>query len=255
MPLYVYGLMRARDAPAACRKVKAGGSGLSAVEHEHVAALVSSISEDDLKLRRETLRAHTDVLQAAFRHGPVLPLRFGTALADEEAVKRDLLAPRAEHFRARLDALEEKAEMQVKATYLEEPLLRSILSEDPELARSAQRVRELPSDASHFERIRLGEGIAAVIGKRRETDAQELFDALRPLALAVVVGELQLERSVFNGAFLVEAGRLQEFDATVERLSRERADRMQFKLIGPMPAHSFADREWEGETVAASTRS
>jgi hypothetical protein len=184
----------------------------------------------------------------------VLPLRFGTALADEGAVQRDLLVPRREHFRARLDALERKAEMQVKATYLEEPLLRSILAGDPRLAQSAQRVRELPADATHFERIRLGESIAAAIGGRRATDAQELLDLLRPLALAVVVGEPQHERSVFNGAFLVDAEHLKEFDAAVERLSRARADHMQFKLIGPMPAHSFADREWEGDTVIAATR-
>ena len=254
MALYVYGLMWASDAAGACRDAKAGGPALRTVEHEEVAALVSRVSDRDLKLRRENLRAHTDVLQAAFRHGPVLPLRFGTALPDENAVKRDLLAPRAERFRTRLDALEEKAEMQVKATYLEEPLLRSLLAQDPRLAQTAQRVRELPSDATHFERIGLGEAITAAIVERRASDGQELLDALRPLALALVVGELQHERSVFNGAFLVEAGRIDEFDAAVEELSRARAGQMQFKLIGPMPAHSFADRDWERQTVGSTAR-
>jgi hypothetical protein len=44
---------------------------------------------------------------------------------------------------------------------------------------------------------------------------------------------------VVNAAFLVERARLDDFDAQVERVSRERATRMQFKLVGPRPAHSF----------------
>ena len=69
-----------------------------------------------------------DVLQAAFDHGPVLPFRFGTAVADADTVVRDVLAPSREQLDARLEALDGKVEMQVKATYAEAPLLRSILT-------------------------------------------------------------------------------------------------------------------------------
>lgn len=274
MALYAYGLMRADDARKATAAAKEGGArheggagreggaqqeggarqegggglpSVRSVEHEGLAALVSEIGEGTVQVRREMLTGHVDVLRAAFRHGPVLPLRFGTALPDEESVQRELLGRDTAAMIVRLQALEGKAEMQVKASYMEEPLLRSVLSENQELAQVSERIRGLPDDATHFERIRLGEGIAAAVEARRDADAQQLLDAFSPFAVAVVVGELQHERMALNAAFLVENGGLQRFDAAVEELSRARAQDMEFKLIGPLPAHSFADRQWEAQ--------
>jgi gas vesicle protein GvpL/GvpF len=253
--LYVYGLMRAQDAAdAASGKRSDTAPALRAVEHQGLSALVSQMPEGAIRLRRESLLAHSDVLQTAFAHGPVLPLRFGTSFPDEAALERELLAPRADVLLARLDALEGAAEMQVKATYLEEPLLRSVLAGDPRLARAAERIRGLPAAATHFERIRLGEAIGAAIQGRREADAEALLGRVSSLAIAVAIGELQHERMVLSASFLVHRSKLEEFDAAVEQLSESYASQMQFRLLGPMPAHSFADREWEsaGENMSSA---
>ena len=39
-------------------------------------------------------------------------------------------------------------------------------------------------------------------------------------------------------------------DMTVEELSDRHSVDAQFKVIGPMPAHSFADHEWEAAPTA-----
>src|SRR5205807_9204637 len=129
---------------------------------------------------------------------------------------RELLAPHGERLAARIEALDGTVEMQVKAVYSEEPLLRSILAQNRALARSAQRIRELPAAATHFERIRLGEAIASGVQARRHADEQELLSALRPLSLAVAVSNPHHERAVLNGAFLVERSGLARFDDAVE---------------------------------------
>jgi hypothetical protein len=246
MAFYVYGLMRVRDArvAAAAGPVEAR---LEAVVCEGVAALGSNAGDDSVKLRREAVVGHTDVLQAAFEHGPILPLRFGTVLADREAITAELLAPRAQALLARLDWLEQRAEMRLKADYLEEPLLRSVLDRDPALARAAKRMRELPAAASHFERIRIGEAIAAAVHGRRTVDADAMLAALAPLCVSVSASDPRHEHAVLSAAFLLDRAGLERFDGAVEELSRVHADRMQLKLIGPMPAYSFADREWEAE--------
>jgi hypothetical protein len=46
-----------------------------------------------------------------------------------------------------------------------------------------------------------------------------------------------------NASFLVSDEMRDRFDQTVERLASERAQLTEFKLIGPLPAHSFADRQ------------
>src|SRR5581483_412032 len=167
MALYVYGIMRAADAAKAARKGE-----VEAVRQDGIAALVKDVPDDELRLRREVVLGHADVLQAAFKHGPVLPLRFGTAVADAGAVAKDMLAPRIDVLAQRLDALGGKAEMQVKAVYAEEPLLRSILDADPALRRTVDRVRRLPPAATHFDQIRIGEAIAAAVQMRRTADGE-----------------------------------------------------------------------------------
>jgi hypothetical protein len=253
MALYVYGFMRREDGASATRGAPSGGPAVSAVVHGELCALVSEVPDDNLALRRESALAHTDTLQRAFGHGPVLPLRFGTVLTDASSLEREVLAPRQEELLTRLGELEAVAEMQVKATYMEEPLLRSILASSPALAEKAARIRQLPADATHFDRLALGEAITLAVQSRQQADAQRIVAALSDLALAVSVGELAHERGVVNASFLVADDRLDEFDAAVEKLSQEHADRMQFKLLGPMPAYSFADSGWRQPTRAGST--
>lgn len=250
MALYVYGVMRATDRPAAL------GSGDGAVEvdfveHAGLCALVSDVPDGAaVRVRRDTLMAHSALLQQALEHGPVLPLRFGVVIADGDVLRRDLLEPRAPALVARLDALQGKVEMQVKATYREEPLLRSVVGGDATLREAAARIRRLPAAATHFERIRLGELVAQAVQGRREAATRQLVGALEPLALATEIGEPQHERMALNASFLVDRDALEGFDAAVESLSAERAAEMDFRLIGPLPAHSFAEREWELEAPA-----
>jgi hypothetical protein len=223
---------------------------MQTVEHDGLCALVTAIGDGDVVLRRESALAHSNALQAAFQHGPVLPLRFGTVLGDEAAVQQELLAPRTQVLTRRLDALEGLAEMQVKATYIEEPLLQEVLSGSPRLMQAATRIRQLPAAATHFERVALGEAIAGEVQARRQTDAQWLLDELSPVAVAVSQGECNDDHGVLNASFLVTAEGVPEFDAAVERMSERRAGEMQFRLIGPMPAHSFADQAWEEQSAS-----
>lgn len=250
MALYVYGIMRSPDAARAAR-ASVGTVVIETVEHSPVSALVSPTPGAELQLRRDNILGHAEVLQAAFEHGPVLPFRFGTVVADAETVIRELLAPSADGLAARLDALDGKAEMQLKAVYSEEPLLRSILGQDPAIARSVERTQRMPSAATHFERIRIGEAIAAAVQARSAADGKAFLDVLTPIAVDHVVSPPHHERAVANVAFLVDRAELSRFDHAVEALSEQRGAEIEFKLLGPMPPYSFADRALSPETPEA----
>lgn len=253
MALYVYGIMRAGDAASAARPARSDdGPQLGTIEHNGVGALVSTVPDGQVRMQRNTILAHANVLQGAFEHGPVLPLRLGTVMADEEAVKGGVLAPQAEALAARLDALDGTAEMQVKAIYAEAPLLRAVLAQNPALKQAVERTRGLPAAATHFEQIRIGEAIAAAVQSRQATDGEALADTLRPLALAMRVSAPHHERAVMNAAFLVDKHELSRFDKAVEQLSSEHGSDIEFKLIGPMPPYSFADGEWQPGQVKAT---
>ncbi len=57
--------------------------------------------------------AHLVAVSTLIQYGPVLPVRFGTVAADEDAVRTEILAPSAAAFRADLDRLDGLAEVHV----------------------------------------------------------------------------------------------------------------------------------------------
>jgi hypothetical protein len=72
-------------------------------------------------------------------------------------------------------------------------------------------------------------------------DKAAIVDALAPLAVATSEGEAPAEYMILSMAFLVDRDRLGEFDAAIEAVSRERRERMQFRLVGPLPPYSFVN--------------
>ena len=251
MPLYVYGLMRASDLGSDA-DLTYDKAAIDVVVHEGLAALTSAVEGEPVRLRREAVTSHSDVLQRALKRGPIVPLRFGTIVPDADTLKRDLLAARHEEMRARLEQLAGKAEFRLKVTYREDQMLRSILVENPALKRSAQAIQGLPAQASHFHRVGLGERITLAVQARRDADARDMLSELAPLAVAVEVGALQQPEMTLNVSFLVSDEMREPFDQTVERLASERAQLMEFKLIGPLPAHSFADGQLGTPVMSAA---
>jgi hypothetical protein len=240
--LYVYGVTRA-GAGHAPEASGVGDSPVQTVERGSVAALVSEVPGETVPPRAKNLTAHTEVLRAAMDDGTVLPMRFGVLMPDADTVARDLLETREPWLTGMLDALEGRVEMTVSSMYHADVLLTEVVSSDPTIAALRERVQSRPAAATHFARIRLGELVAQAVDARRAADAEAILDALRPLADSFVPGEPLHERMVVNAAFLVHRDRLTKFDAAVERVSAERADRMHFRLTGPLPPFSFVGAE------------
>lgn len=233
MALYVYGVMRASDVP----------KGSASVCEGDLAALVEEIEDGQVKAERAALSRHLETLRGLLGDGPVVPMSFGTVMPGEETLRRDLLEARGEELTRLLEHLEDKVEFEVTATYDEEAMLRCALERDPQLASERDRLRGLPEDATHFARAALGEKVVAAVDAMRAQDAAAILSDLEPLAVSVRPGRALHERIVLTAAFLLEGARVEDFDSAMERASRERADRMSFKLVGPLPAFSFVDGE------------
>jgi hypothetical protein len=226
MGIYVYGFVRRADLAG------------DAIVEGDLAALTRRVEGERVPLSRDAALEHAEVLSAALERGPVLPLRFGHVMPDEEAVRLHI-ASRTDELERLLAELEDRVEMDVTAVYREEPLLREVLAENPALAAAQRAIRGRPEAATHFERIRLGEGVAAAVEAKRAADGAAILHELQGAAVAVSADPPRHERMLVNAAFLVQRDRLPEFDDRVERVSRDRAERMEFRLVGPRPAHSF----------------
>ena len=238
-PTYVYGVLAAPVSEATGRGI--GGAPIRAVTSDGIAALVSELPEEELTFGREEMTTHARVLEAVLERGTVLPMRFGVVMADAEAVRHDLLEAHRDELRRQLTELQGKVELRVRAVYEEQPLMREVLAEDPQLAHQRDQLRNMPPAAAHFQQIQLGERVARAVEAKRELDAQQILDALSPLALTAAVSDPNHERVVLSASFLVDVEQLENFDAAVDQIGRAQADRMRFRYTGPLPPHSFVE--------------
>ncbi|MFL5927277.1 MAG: GvpL/GvpF family gas vesicle protein [Gaiellaceae bacterium] len=232
--LYVYGLTSSGARGVAGRGI--GDAEVALLEHGELAAIVSAAGAGPLRAKRRDLLRHSDVLQQAFAHAPVLPFRFGTVLSSEDAVN-ELLAGRYEELVALLQRFEGTSELRLRATFVERSVLAEIVQEDPRIAQLRESTRAAGADDPR--RVALGEAVAGALAAKRALAADEVVASLAAHALDVRVEEQREELEVVRGSFLVSVRDVRAVERAAETLAKRHAGRITFDLIGPMPPHSF----------------
>jgi hypothetical protein len=229
--VHVYGVIAADD-PCALP------TGVRRVVHDDLAALVSDAGREAVHAAR-ALREHWSILEQVVQETTVLPIRFGTVMADDDAVIADFLASSHHGLRAGLDALAGKVQVTVKGTYEHDALLRSVVARSTAIGRLKAEVDALPEAASYAKRIQLGELVASGVEHEREHDAALVLERLEPLAVASRAESASGLDGAVNVAFLVERDGIDAFGAAAFALARELQGRISLRSIGPLPAYSF----------------
>jgi hypothetical protein len=228
----VYGVVAASD-------TFAEPTGTRRIVHGDVAAVVADVQDRGLSASR-ALREHWGILSEIASATTVLPIRFGTAMGGDDAVVDEFLAPNHDGLRDALATLQGKVQLTVKGSYEQEVLLRGVVERSPAIARLRAQVEQLPEAASYAKRIQLGELVSAEVEREREHDSAFVTQRLDPLAVATRRDPASGPDGAVNSAFLVERDQVATFEAAVAELRGAVAGRMQLRVIGPLPAYSFA---------------
>jgi hypothetical protein len=246
--VYVYGVLRASDlGPVAVAGVQ--GSEVRGVAHGGLAALTSRLKGGALAAAQE-VRAHWRVLEEASKNATILPIRFGTVLESDDAVRARLLEPNGYNLSALLKEVDGCVQLTIKGDYEEEALLREVLQTSPAVAALRGRIRALPEAASYYDRIRLGELVAAEVTRRRQDDTRQALATLQPLAVAAKEEEPTHPNAAFNLAFLVAREKQPAFDKKVGTLVGELGSRVAIRYVGPLPPYSFAEADLSAGSAA-----
>jgi Gas vesicle synthesis protein GvpL/GvpF len=185
--------------------------------------LVAVVSDHQPRAATPTaaLWEYEETVESLMDRLTVLPVRFGSVLADDAAARAELRARRA-WLRQALRRVRGAVELGVRA--------------------SRPDGQAPPARAAH-----LGDGTAYMLARLREhRRAQAVADRLASLrALARASTQRVLPDSVVpvRGAYLVECDRVGEFAAAVRCLDRELPE-VALVCTGPWPPYSFA-REGE----------
>ena len=232
------------------------GSPVRTVVLGDLACVVSDSPDTRYDSTRANMMAHETVIEGVMlRDGfTVLPIRFGTvtkkgASSPEEAI-RGLLRKRFQEFQELYEELAGTVELGLKALWKDERAIFSeIVSTSGDIRRLRNALKGRSPEATHFDRMHLGEMVKVALDAHRDRDAKRILSPLRPLARRVRENKTALDRMVLNAAFLVDKAREEAFDQAVKRLDEELGDRMVFKYTGPNPPFNFCEIAvtWEEE--------
>ena len=236
--LFVYGVIDAgTDVPEGLTGLDE--SPLHKVVHGDVAAVVGGFTVDRPPSRRRDLVAYNTAVDRVAGAGAVIPVRFGSALPDEQAVAEELLAPAEAHFADLLRELAHRSQYRVQASYLQEVVLAEVVAADPEIAELHRHTRGLPEEAAYGQRVRLGELVARAMEARQHHDADQLLAAVLTHAVAhVVIPSSPLDR-LLDVAVLVDDDAREPFEEGLEELAEQVHERIQVRLLGPTAPYDF----------------
>jgi hypothetical protein len=200
-------------------------------------AVAVSATHPGLRARRRDLMAHQGLLLTLAQAGPVLPMRFGVVAPDEAAVLADVAARRSEHAGV-LERLDDRIEMNIKITPLQDNLA-ALIREDPVVRRMREETRRHPGYEAN---IRLGEAVVAGLRRRAAVASARLPDRFAKIADDMRPGP-DVEGCVLNASFLVPRREEGRFRGVAERFATEHRDRLDLRLTGPLPCYSFVTSE------------
>lgn len=238
---YVYGIVPdTAEPPEDATGVGDRPGTVRVVRHGRVAALVSDVETDRPLGSPDDLVAHQRLLDAASAQMPVLPLRFGAVMTNDQAVADELLAPQEEAFAEALAELGNYAEYVVKGRYVEDAVLREVLGENPEAARLRDEIAAAGNpDATYNLRIRLGELINNAVTQKRVADTRAFGAAVEPHVERSVVREPTSEHDAVHMALLVERERQPHLEDAVGQMAEAWDGRITVRLLGPMAPYDF----------------
>lgn len=243
---YLYAVTRGVD-PAALRDLPAlSGGTLEVVEHQGLAAVVSTVDldeygEEGLRANLERLewlevaaRTHDAVIQAVADLAPVAPMRLATICLDDDSVRRRL----DEWFHALeqvLDRVEGRREWSVKV------LSPASAQAEPAVAESR------PVSGADYLRQKKAQGEQRAA---RESESLELADRVHEALSGRSVASRRLAPQdprltghqgtmVLNGAYLVDAEQGDVF-AEEARACAAAYPHLEVDVRGPWPPYSFA---------------
>ena len=211
--IYLYAIADGR--PPAFSSAGIAGARVESTEAAGLCAVWSSHADEaDLAATPSALWAHEAVADELLQSAAVLPLRFGTTLSDEHAI-RELLERDEQRFRKLLDRVRGHVELAVRVAVPE-------------------TVPERPADGAAYVNARVASRQA------REAAARVVLAPLE--AVASASAQRHDDAPVIRASYLVRPSEVEHFTSTVRRL-QDAHPQLTLSCTGPWAPYSFVTEE------------
>jgi gas vesicle protein GvpL/GvpF len=251
--VYLYGVIRDRDAVVLDVPPISGGGAVYTIAHRGLAAVVSDDPLPRYELTRKNIRGHQAVVDGVMRTADILPTRLGTVLPSARSVVENLLEERFAELGRLLEHVRGRVELGLKVSWTDlRQVFREVVADHRDLRALRDRLARNPAAVTYEARVDLGDRAARLLAAKRGREGDELVAALEPHAVGVCRSDPISELMVLNAAFLVDRRRTGAFEAAVADLDQANGGRLGFVLAGPLPPYSFVTPVARDHAQAAS---
>ena len=245
-PVYVYGIVAAGvQVPGDLRGI--GDAQVRIIADGSVAALTSQLPPSQPLGTAADLRAHARVIETIYQSCPVLPMRFGGALENTDAVVTELLDPHADAFAGALRRIENHEQFILRGRYVQGTAFAEVLAEQPKVARMSAWLRERDADTYRLEAIQLGTLVARALERKQQADMKFMREFLESRVTAIAERAPATPETAVDAAFLVRRPDRSAFEQAAEELGRRWHSRIRVRLVGPLPPYDFAQTAETGQ--------
>jgi hypothetical protein len=179
----------------------------------------------------------------------VLPVKFGTVLADDARL-RALLRNGADLLRDTLESYASKEQYEVVVLW-DIAQVFQLIAADEQIVAVKRQVANLPPEQLEAGRVLLGQLVHGALQERRKEIAAEVLAALHDLAEDTIENVLMDDAMVSNLALLIDSANTAQLDERLGALDERFAGKLQIRCVGPLPAYSFATLEVQPPPVEA----
>jgi len=225
---------------------------LAAVVSETTTPAYTDLPRGDVM---RALAQHQAAVEALMRgDSALLPVKFGTVLADAEQVRQVLYLGRPDFARA-FELVGDRGEMDVAVTWDPARIFGEI-AQSPEFIALKAEVEALPPDKLMAGKVAVGRLVKEQLDARRNALRDALVAEITPHAARWRLNPVMDDSMVMNVACLVNTDEATALEDRVYELDEQHTGQLNFRLIGPLPPYSFATveaRAVKGEDVAQAS--
>ena len=244
--IYIYGFINTNEEKKFDYAGIEGGE-VYTQPYQDIAAVVSDspFTQFD-SLPKETLFLHLAVYQAVIekvmKNNYIIPMKFGTVVEGEEEVKR-ILEKGYNRIKIAAMAMEDRIELDVVAMWSNLDAVLKAIGEEEEIKRLKEETELTSPDKNIEARIRLGKMVKASLDGKRNKYASEILGVLRRKSEDHLIHDVMDDSMIMNAAFLITKDNKEIFESKVDRLDEKYHDRVNFRIVGPLPPYSFCTFE------------
>jgi hypothetical protein len=208
------------------------------VHYKQLAAVVSDTPSDVFDATRENVLAHERVNEAVMRKHTVIPMSFGTVFKTRDDIV-ELLRAAYDAFHDVLNKMQDKVEFGLKVLWDRDVMIKEIERQDENVRRLRNEISS-QKGSTYFARMQYGRLVDAALESLTERYVNEIFEQLRPVAVASRANKPIGDKMIMNAAFLVTREQETAFDSKVKEIG-VRYDKLDFKYTGPWPPYNFVN--------------